>query len=65
MRFYGMHSGRNNPARFIARSYMRNSRHVNHHATNANTKSSSTDTGITLFIFLIIILVVACVKAVL
>jgi hypothetical protein len=60
MRFYGMHSGRNNPARFIARSYMWNSRHINHHATN--TKASEVEKG---FIFLIIIVVVACVKAVL
>ena len=63
MRFYGMHSGRNNPARFIARSYMWNSRHVNHHVTN--TKASEADTGITMFIFLVIIMVIACVKAVL
>lgn len=42
MRFYGLHSGRNNIARYLARSYMWNNRN-NKNKNNIKTSTTLTD----------------------
>ena len=57
MRIYGVHSGRNNIARYLARSYCRNSSRKNY---SNNTKTTDTTGNLAAFLLYVFIIIVVC-----
>ena len=60
MRIYGVHSGRNNIARYLARSYCRNSSRKNYSNNTNTTKTTDTTGSLAAFLLYVFIIIVVC-----